>query len=430
MTIEVNLVDRRCGSEHGGLSCVYCYLPIEARVNTPMPKVDHEAIQNTLIRLVGKKDSFSLHGGEPLLASIIDLERTWSFGLEKFGRNGVQTSGRPITEEHIALFRKYKVNVGFSIDGPEELNDPRWAGSTEATRAATAHSCAMLERFLIEKTPPVGLIVTLHRKNASAERLPKLLEWFKRLDALGINGINVHALEHDGPIRYLALTEDETYNAFVAMAELDVKTKITPLTDMIQLLLAEDEWKWNDGTAAGVSCVWKACDPWNTVAVQGVKPDGTRTQCQRIHKDGVDWYATKPGARIRQLALRATPQEQGGCQGCRFMITCKGQCPGTAIDGDWRKRSRDCRTWFRLFEYFEQRMLKKGVTPITLDPRLPQIEEAMAAAWARGEVPSIKSLVAMPQGASLLPVTEQHGDHWDLAAFAHQAELVEEGGSS
>jgi len=34
------------------------------------------------------------------------------------------------------------------------------------------------------------------------------------------------------------------------------------------------------------------------------------------------------------VALAATPHAHGGCRDCRFFLMCKGQCPGTAIDGD------------------------------------------------------------------------------------------------
>ena len=106
MSIEVNTVGRRCGVKNGGLECVYCFLPLSARKEAAAPPIDHERIQESLLIEGGKHGHFSLHGGEPLLTPLEDLEKLWAFGLEKWDRNGVQTSGRPIREEHYKYRRR------------------------------------------------------------------------------------------------------------------------------------------------------------------------------------------------------------------------------------------------------------------------------------------------------------------------------------
>ena len=73
----------------------------------------------------------------------------------------IQTNGVLLNDAHVALFKKYHVGVGFSIDGPGELNLARWAGSLEKTNVATEKSLAALHRCLEEKVYP-SLIVTLH----------------------------------------------------------------------------------------------------------------------------------------------------------------------------------------------------------------------------------------------------------------------------
>jgi uncharacterized protein len=78
---------------------------------------------------------FSLFGGEPLLMPFADLEEMFRWGLERFGGNAIQTNGSLITEEHLALFARYGVSVGISMDGPDELNDVREAGTLDKTRA-------------------------------------------------------------------------------------------------------------------------------------------------------------------------------------------------------------------------------------------------------------------------------------------------------
>src|SRR5687767_16009133 len=110
---------------------------------------------------------------------------------------------------------------------------------------------------------------------------------------------------------------------------------------------------------ASVTCVWNACDPYTTSAVRGVDGDGSLTNCGRTFKDGIPYRKASTVGRERQLVLHNTPQELGGCKGCRFFFACKGYCPGTALGGDWRKRTEHCRVLYSLFERFEEEIKTK-----------------------------------------------------------------------
>jgi uncharacterized protein len=123
-----------------------------------------------------------------------------------------------IRDAHIELFKRYKVHVGISIDGPGPLNDTRWAGTLVRTREATARTEAAIELLCREAMPP-SLIVTLHRGNATAATLPLMHEWFRRLEGLGVTSIRLHMLETESAEirqRY-ALTTDENLTV-IAMA--------------------------------------------------------------------------------------------------------------------------------------------------------------------------------------------------------------------
>ena len=440
MSIEVNVVGMRCGAKNGGLDCAWCYETPLGRANEPIPVLKMDAVRGALDaieKIQGCKESFSLFGGEPMLAPLETLEELWAEGLKRHGKNGVQTSGRPIREEHFPLFHKYKVSVSFSIEGPEELNDSRWAGSTEETRKATAHSIAMMKRCSDEEIP-IGLITTLYRKNSSAERLPRLLDWFRELDTWRLYGVNLHVLEHDGRYRWLALSHEENIHALLALYQLQIRElkhiRFPLFTDLLALLRAKDAWKYSDGSPAGVGCTWTACDPMTTPAVQGIDADGRRSLCPRVYKDSKMWGAAERGPLVRQLVLRNTPQEEGGCQGCRHIITCKGQCPGTALDGDWRKRSRDCELWKGLLEHFEGVLLQAGEVPVTLRPDRDKIEERMVAAWEQGMSARLIDVVEGGQTSKGKSVDygdhSDHQDHTDLSAvlLGVQGEKVNEKG--
>jgi uncharacterized protein len=322
--------------------------------------------------ILAKGSPFALFGGEPLLLPKVDLEDLLDFGKKNFGSNSIQTNGLLIDDDHIELFRRYKVQVGVSLDGPGPLNAARAAGSEARTLEATAK----IERsilLMVNNGITPAIITTLHRHNAIGERLETLLSWFISLDALGIRYARIHLLEVETEqVRSaLALTAPENVAALRALAALERDEA---------LLLARDN---------AVSCVWRACDPYTTEAVQGVEGHGESSNCGRTAKAGVDFLKAQEAGFERYLALYHTPQECGGCEGCRFFLMCKGQCPGTSIGGDWRNRTEQCETWFALFAEGEARLLSQGYVPISVDPSRRFLEHAMLAYWAAGENPPL-----------------------------------------
>jgi len=314
--------------------------------------------------------NFAVFGGEALLAPIEHLEEVFKFGFERFGRNSIQTNGMLISDAHIELFQKYHVGVGISIDGGDYLNDARWAGSLEATRKATKLVQKNIELLCKEEIIP-SIIVTLHRGNAETlDKIYDLCEWFNLLELLGIRNINLHILETEKGRENLALTDRQNIQAFRVLYEHSLKSKMSfqPFRDIRRLLLQEE--------LSNVSCIWNACDPLTTDAVRGVGPDGTQSNCGRTNKDGVNWVKSDSNGTERYLVLHHTPQSHGGCKDCRFFSLCKGQCPGTAIDNDWRNRTVHCAVWFFLFEMIEKTILLSHRLPISRDTAARKALEA------------------------------------------------------
>jgi uncharacterized protein len=384
MGIEVRPLGVNCN-----IACQYCYQNPQRDAGNLTRRYDLGKIKAAIEREGG---SFLLFGGEPLIMPEDDLEALWAWGLEKFGCNGVQTNGTLINDNHIRLFQQYKVQVGLSIDGPGPLNDVRWAGSLKKTREQTARIEAVIERLCIEGIGP-SLIVTLHRNNATADKLPILHDWFRHLDRIGVVSCRLHILEVDGESiqRKYALSELENIQALLSFADLEpelTRMSLDIFRDIQWMLSADDDQ---------ATCIWKACDPLTTEAVRGIEGQGQRSNCGRTNKDGIDYVkADRPGYE-RYLALYQTPQEYGGCQGCRFFLMCKGQCPGTAIDGDWRNRTEHCAIWMRLFEHIERRLVEQGNRSISLDPNLRYLEENMLDAWKNGTNPSLAQMLKQMQ---------------------------------
>jgi uncharacterized protein len=383
MSIEVRPLNVLCN-----IQCQYCYQhPQRDTGNVPhtydLPKMK-SAIE-------AEGGPFTLFGGEPLLLPLRDLEDLWSWGHERYGKNSLQTNGVLISDEHIELFRKYKVHVGISVDGPDELNDARWHGSLERTRESTRKTQSAIEK-LCREGPRPSLIVTLHRINASREKVPRLTEWVRYLHGLGVEYFRLHLLESESPIirAKFGLTVSENVDALVTFMKLsrEVPTlKFDLFSEMRRLLKGEDRRN---------SCVWSACDPYTTRAVRGIEGQGQRSNCGRTNKDGIDFVKTSSQGFERYLALYHTPQDVGGCKDCRFFLMCKGQCPGTALDGDWRNRTEHCEVWKALFEILEEQITSEAEIPLSLSPQRKEIETRALERWAKGRDVCIAHLLGLP----------------------------------
>ena len=347
MTIEYTPVDVACN-----LKCAYCYqTPMRDGGNASSPSNWNKAREE----LSRQNYEFTVFGGEPLLAPMEHLEEVFQFGYERFGRNGIQTNGVLLTQGHIDLFRKYNVGVGVSCDGPGALSDLR------GPRATTDATLSAIEKLCSAYLFP-SIIVTVHKLNTSITARAELFRWFSHLQRLGVQSINLHMLELECGMEHLALTERENTEAFKSLYTYARTSPIDfqPFLDIHRLLTGFDANKAN--------CIWQACDPLTTPAVSGVSRDGTKRNCGRVNKDGVNWVKSDTGGSERYLVLHQTPIEHGGCKDCDYFVFCKGNCPGTAIDGDWRNRSVHCKTWYSIFELTERDIILSGGLPISRQP--------------------------------------------------------------
>ena len=349
MTIEYSPVDVACN-----IKCKYCYENPMRDAGNISTTADWDKAKSVL-KSFGH--SFSLHGGEPLLASIEHLAEVFKFGYDEYKYNSIQTNGILITDDHVKLFKKYNVGVGISIDGPGNLNDYRCL--TQDTQKTIDNIHLLLKNGL---TP--SLIVTVHRLNGLPNVRQRLLDWFGELEFINVRYINLHTLEVECGMDSLALTEKENIDFFTDVYEWSKKhtVKFHPFIDVVRMLTATDTNQ--------LICTWNGCDPLSTPAVDGVSRNGTRSNCGRTNKEGINWVKASEHGTERTLILKNTPQEFGGCKDCTYFEFCKGNCPGEAIDNDWRNRSTNCRTYYHLFQ-----MIEKDVGRVIYHTDIPAVSE-------------------------------------------------------
>ena len=68
-----------------------------------------------------------------------------------------------------------------------------------------------------EMEPP-SLIITLHRANATRDKLPIMHDWFRKLERMGVRSVRIHILgvEDEAVREKYALTVDENIEAFLS----------------------------------------------------------------------------------------------------------------------------------------------------------------------------------------------------------------------
>ncbi len=372
MAVEVRPLGVKCN-----IQCHYCYQNPQREAGNITRSYDLKTMQKAIEREGGP---FILFGGEPLLMPEADLEKLWSWGFKRYGSNRLQTNGVLINDSHIRMFIDYNVHVGISVDGPGELNDARWTTTLKHTRKTSAKTHSAIEKLSNEGIIPT-LIVTLHRANATIDKLPKMFMWLLHLESLGVLKLRLHILEVDsGLVREkYALTNKEYLESLLAFKRFENEQLTTLCFDLFDelrsLLLGQDN---------GTSCVWNACDPYTTAAVSGIEGHGQSSNCGRTNKDGIDFVKANQVGFERYIVLYQTEQSTYGCKDCRFFLVCKGQCPGSSKNGDWRMRSDYCQVWMGLFDNVESQLLDEGLTPISLSPKRSQLEQYMIKNWQAG----------------------------------------------
>jgi uncharacterized protein len=379
MTVEVRPIGETCN-----IKCVYCYQEgIRAAGNVQSAY----SVAAMIDRLERIGEPFTLFGGEIMMLRDADLERLLAYGFERHGGCGLQTNGTLVEPHHLDLFERYEVSVGISIDGPGPLNDARWAGTLAATRRATARTEALIETLVRRGRPP-SIIITLHQGNVGDGRIEMLGAWLGFLDALGIARARLHVLEVDTAEvgAELSLSPAEGLAAMRTLRGVErglARLRFDIFAEVEALLRFDD---------AGTTCIFNACDSYATRAVTGVEGDGRLTNCGRTNKDGIGYLKAESAGYDRLIALHETPFEDGGCRDCRFFLACKGNCPGTAREGDWRLRSADCDLWFALFEDAERDLVGRGVEPLSLAPDRTEIERFAVQAWSAGLNPTLQAM--------------------------------------
>jgi uncharacterized protein len=372
------------------VGCVYCYWEPTWAENPELRKINYDIDKmvegwEKVAKMRGHKEAI-FHGGEPLLMSVEDMDKLCAKlkekGCEIFG---IQTSTYGMTDERIALFKKYGFNIGISFDGGWYNGCPNCFVSLEPTKAGENVICPNCKKEVVvyefDLNRGRGWFANPAKQKEFAN---KTIYWIEKLHANGLtpgtitiinkfnaeNDIKLGALtkfyidrpwlhprfnpvhEELSALKFLELPEERMAEVYKKLADycFDYGLNWYPIRSMQNALLGlsiNDCWFGTD------------CDATNTLASTFVTDIGETNVCPKlstVFETALQISYTHSPIAWRQKILEQTPFEKGGCKGCKYWNLCRGGCESDGIDGDIRNRTRFCQHIYSLYEHIEKRM--------------------------------------------------------------------------
>lgn len=315
------------------LACDYCYQwPIKPKEEQD---IDYDAVEQKIREVHTETGSkIVLHGGEPLYQDKRVIERFLKLSHELSGCGSIQTNGTLIDEELIDMFKRYKVGVGVSIDGPWPLNELRGRGTKQERKQQTALALKNIDR-LLDAEVPTSIIAVIHKKNATGDRIETMKQWVLNLHKKRISGRLNPLCSTDPELELTPMEAVHFYNEmFDFMMEHDI-TGWSPFRDMINAVVGD----------SNVVCVFRPCDPYFTPSATSILKDGSVGVCLRLYQDDGKMYR-----RLDKFNdIRSKILSQTDCKDCIYWKLCYGGCTGMAENFDWRNKDRYCEMYRSLF---------------------------------------------------------------------------------
>lgn len=338
------------------LHCEYCYEGQHRKRHQPAMDYDIQAVLTAMeeqAKQRGKGVGFGLHGGEPLCMPKQDVEAILAKAHELVGRCSIQTNATLVDDDHIAMFKKYKVGIGFSLDGPGELS--RFRMSPEQADKIMK----LIHRLIEQEGMRVSVMCVITKANVGTpELVAKLKRWLLELRQLQCGG----RLNPCGESREHQVDPVQLAPIFLDLAKFQLEHGMSwsPFEDVAMRVRGK-----------GAVCAFMGCDIYHTASATVILGDGSITGCMRTNPEDITLrhpakYTT------RDDILQQIPHENGGCRACKFWDGCHGGCPSMAIGSDWRNRTYMCPVWRTLFNFY---------TNVTRSLKIPASKEATDRIW-------------------------------------------------
>jgi uncharacterized protein len=306
------------------LECRYCYSTRPSPTTLASDLAEHALA--AIAAYACERGFDELHciwlGGEPLLAGIRFFERVLSrtTGLELPARHFVQTNGLQLDEDYCRLFRDANVNVGISIDGPQDIHDAfRVSRAGEPTHSRVMKAISLLRKHLV----PFGCAVVVSRATLGREQ--EVYGFFRSLGLdFRINPVIPGKKGWDSacqiePAAYGAALV-RFFDAWIAQDPIHVN--VSPLDSYVAAVAAGEP----EECQHQLSCVDRTL---------GIKSDGTVRICGRFQDILRERLGSSSVAEVLAapdyIELQERPRLLEDCHACINWSICHGGCPHNAV---------------------------------------------------------------------------------------------------
>jgi uncharacterized protein len=278
------------------------------------------------------------HGGEPLLAGLDffrEMLRVQASFPDVSFVNRLQTNGSLVTDEIAEFMVEQRFQVGFSLDGPQEINDRqrRTRGNFESAFAASWRGIQNFKRHVPDGRVPVIAVIT----RESTARAKELYAFFKELGAevqLDLYDLRCSDLcaGSDQALFHHSPTQDEASDFLIELFDLwfhdpERRVDFKELRDELDCVLQPERRIPNPlhkkrccpgRTIFDPRGVVFACDQYVTdadTAIGDIRRDSLATI---MNRKAAEWDRVK-------RVIRQTPAKMG-CETCEWRTSCMGGC--------------------------------------------------------------------------------------------------------
>lgn len=345
--------------------CRYCYLSNDTK--SIQEVFDIEFAKNIISQIKyilkyyrQKQLTIIWHGGEPLLWGIDNYRDVFSFmKRELFDvdyKNSIQTNLSLMNDEYIDLFLKYKVNVGFSLDGMREINDLQRINDTgKGTFNSIMEKLALCQNAGLV----VGCIIVGSKKHIG--RIPELYEFLCkhnlhfRFNPLFNSGEAQNSTDEYG------ITPNDYAQMMIELFDVwyfdkSHKIKESNLEEITSNLICRNP----------THCLFgKNCQE-NFFAIA---PTGDIMPCGRFCDNALKGYAygnlhketlaeILPRIKQSDAYKRSEYIENSSCKQCKYFDICHGGClhDGFLKSGDFKSKTFLCPAYKKIFAHIENRL--------------------------------------------------------------------------
>lgn len=302
------------------LSCRYCYLDAKNRgqdmgettLNQALALIDH-----------GSPCHIQITGGEPtLVPELIALVAEKSATMICRPKLAIQTNGTLLTPEMVSLFKKHKIQVGISLDGPPDVHDRLRGQPSECLRGM---------KLLESEQIPFRITTVICEENIlHLDRLALLLAGFANSRGIGLDLLVNRGRAALGPLHppSAKILANGVRNLVRTLERIN-KHRIHPIRLRELDLLRKGKKQAFCHAARGTSLA--------------VHPNGSLYPCAQTLGDAGFFLGTTADPFPEfSTDLTAINLKNNRCRHCYLKQSCPGDCPGRIHYGNSKRTKLIC----------------------------------------------------------------------------------------